>query len=93
MDLYSIQNSGGEVYGIFDMPGEDRLDPSEWEGRLTIELQDILGINGVRYDTFTYEGIDQERIVIDLKPYGTTMEDVDRVHMVVGSICLSGAAK
>lgn len=91
MDLYSIQNSGGEVYGIFAMPGEDDLDASEWEGLLTERLDDVIGINGVRSGRFTYDGIEQERVVIDLNPYKASPEIIDRVHMTVGYICLESS--
>jgi hypothetical protein len=91
MDLYSIQNSGGEVYGVYDMPGEDALEPSEWEGQLTHELRDVLGINGVWCGTATYDGVECERVVIDLDPLKANNEVVDRVHMTVGYICLASS--
>jgi len=91
MDLYSIQNSGGEVYGVFPMPGEDELDASEWEGLLTDQLGDVLGINGVRSSRISYDGTEYDRVVIDIDPLKATLEIVDRVHLAVGYICLASS--
>jgi hypothetical protein len=89
MDLYSIQNSGGEVYGIFRMSDDIDLPPWEWEGRLTEELADILGINGVRTSPLEVDGVQQDRVVIDIDPYKSTAENIKRVHLAVGFICLT----
>lgn len=89
--LYSIQNSGGEVYGIFRVPPNTK----SAEGlahEVKAELSDILGINGVRdtplytSETNTFEN----RVVIDIQAgFRDQEEKLARVHETIGRLTVS----
>ena len=88
--LYSIQNSYGKVYGIFPMP-ETTKSAEGLAHELKTELDDILGINGVR-DSPLYTsrtGEKQDRVVIDIVPaYGQEEAHLARVHETVGRLAV-----
>ncbi len=91
--LYSIQNSYGEVYGIYEMPPCNK----SAEGlahELKDELSDILGINGVRdaplyrAETKTME----DRVVIDIEAgFRDREERLSRIHDAIGRLTVPAA--
>jgi len=90
--LYSIQNSFGEVYGIFPMP-DCGMTANDWAAQLSTELKDIASSrNGVRITPLAvsdgsggYEMVD--RVVIDIEPvYATEEARIARVHETIGRL-------
>jgi hypothetical protein len=89
--LYSVQNSGGQVYGTYEMPPSD-MSTEVWAAELGSELEDILGINGVR-DSGLLKADGQggyvkvPRIVVDIDPWcGSESTKLARVHQTIGRI-------
>jgi hypothetical protein len=86
--LYSIQNSYGEVYGIYKMPACTK----SAEGlahELKVELRDILGINGIRdAPLFTSETNSfEDRVVIDIEAgFRDREERLSRIHDTIGRL-------
>lgn len=86
--LYSVQNSYGEVYGIFEMPPTTKS-AEVWAHELKLELGDILGINGVRDMPLisSHYQEPQDRVVIDIEPvYGQEQERIARIHETIGRL-------
>ncbi len=86
--LYSIQNSYGEVYGIYPMPKTNK----SAEGlahELKTELEDILGNNGVNDSPLwdSQSGRKEDRVVIDITPVsGQEQARIERIHQTIGRL-------
>lgn len=90
--LYSIQESGGTVYGFFPLPeceGGPDLTIEEWEERLREELRGILGNNGVSVSGWEIDGEQVDRVVIDIDPSGDEVPKIEKVHNAVGFVALT----
>ena len=89
---YSIQNSGGEVYGVFPVPQPTTISAEELRDGLSFELETDLGINGVSLTTDTVEGDPVDRVVVDIRlDYASEAERIARVHTTVASLATQSA--
>ncbi len=83
--LYSIQNSYGEVYGVFRMPPTN-ISPDVWASDLKGKLSDILGFNGIKDSPLVLDsdtGETEDRVVIDIEPVYDIEDRLLRVHQTV----------
>jgi hypothetical protein len=84
--LYSIQNSGGQVYGIYEAPAA-LISPEVMAATLKDRLSDIVGLNGVVDAPLrSSNGSKEDRILIDIVPYPDEEARLERVHRAIGQI-------
>lgn len=92
---YSVQNSSGTVYGVWNMPESARA-AEAWATDLGEELADILGTNGTRSlpisDPRTGEEID--RVIVDIDPKGEEeSRRLERVHGTIAAMAIEEELK
>jgi hypothetical protein len=87
--LYSIQNSFGEVYGIYEMPNTGKS-AEVIAAELGETLAPILGINGVRDVPFVRSEppVREDRVVIDIDPSGQVNDKLIRVGQAIANLAL-----
>jgi len=91
MNLFSVQNDLGEVYGGLQALPDAGIEIDEWRDKIEAELGSIVGSNGVKVRPIRLDGLDQQRVVIDIKPGKDIEARLARVNDAIASIAIAGS--